>query len=65
MDNLINKFLAVVKQFGGANPEFSIDYKKEQIVLKDAPSGFLKLLYYDDNVCAHLTREGIKITYHS
>lgn len=59
----IEIFLNVVKRFRGASPKFSFDYSKEEIILIGAPSGFLKLLYDNPNVCGHLVERGIIITY--
>ena len=57
------KFLEVIKAYTGTSPIFSVDYKKGEIIIKDASSGFLKKLYADERVCAHLTKAGIKVTY--
>jgi len=57
-DKSIEEFLLTLQKFQGLNPTFSIDYHKKVIILKDAPSGFLKLLTASDKVCAHLTKRG-------
>ncbi len=64
-DKSIAEFLKLIQSNTGANPVFSLDYEKKCIILKDASSGFLKRLYESDKVCAHLTSEGIKLTYFS
>lgn len=64
-DSDISKFLKVVKAYAGAKPIFSFDYAKKRIILKDASSGFLKILYRDDDICAHLETEGITLHYFS
>ena len=64
-NKVISRFLETIKNHASANPVFSVDYNKEQIILKDAPSGFLKKLYDDDRLCGHLTDKGIIITYFS
>lgn len=59
----IEIFLNLLENFGGANPKFQIDYKKEVIIVKYAPSGFLKQLYSNDRVLASLQEDGLYIEY--
>lgn len=62
-DKSIEEFLLTLQKFKGANPVFSLDYNKKVIILKDAPSGFLKLLLSSDKVCAHLSSKGVEVSY--
>ena len=59
----IELFLKELQKFGGRTPEFSIDYGTETILLLDAPSGFLRRLYDNDRVVAHLSRDGVRIEF--
>ena len=59
----VEEFLELVKVYEGLSPVFSFDYKKEEIMLKTASSGFLKLLYANSKVCASLGTNGIQIAY--
>lgn len=62
-DVIILKFLEVVENYQGGMPIFGFNYKKGEVILKVATSGFLKELYKDEKVCASLGEEGILITY--
>jgi hypothetical protein len=59
----IELFLKELQKFGGRTPEFSIDYGTETILLINAPSGFLRQLYANDRVIAHLGRDGVRIEF--
>ena len=66
MENLtttIELFLNELQNYGGAEPTFKINYKDGCIILTDAPSGFLKRLYSNPRVMAHLEKDGIHINY--
>jgi hypothetical protein len=66
MENLettIAIFLNELKKNNGAIPTFKIDYNKGCIILTDASSGFLKQIYSNDRVMAHLLKDGIHINY--
>lgn len=62
-ETTISIFLTLLKQYSGKAPIFQIDYTKEVIILKNAPSGFLKVLYLSDKVLASLHEEGLYIEY--
>lgn len=59
----VELFLKEVQKFWGDNPTFKIDYRKESIILTDAPSGFLRQLYANDRVLAHLSVDGLHISF--
>ena len=59
----VETFLNVLRKYTGATPVISIDFIAEKIIVVDAPSGFIKLLFSDDRVIAHLTREGLVVEY--
>ena len=56
-------FLELLKKYDGRSPEISLNYSKREIYIKDAPCGFMKLLYSNDRVCAHLIKGGIKVEF--
>jgi hypothetical protein len=60
----VEKFLGLIENsISGRLVKFSINYNKKAIIIVDAPSGFLKVLYSDDKTCAHLGSDGITLTY--
>ena len=54
----IEHFLSLVKCFDGSTPTFRINYKKEQIEILYAPSGFLRMVFTNDRVLASLDING-------
>lgn len=66
MENLettIQNFLAELEKFNGNQPTFKIDYANKAIIVTEAPSGFLRELYSNNRVVAHLCKEGLYIQY--
>lgn len=55
----LSTFLALLKDFTGAKPVFSIDYKKEEILLIYAPSGFIKVLTNVEGANVSLSEKGL------
>ncbi len=55
--------LQVIKGFNGSTPIISINYKDEELLIKDAPSGFLKALFKNELVLARLSTKGISVSY--
>ena len=51
------------KSVSGSQIKFSLDYAKNEINIHSSCSGFLKELYLNDKVCAHLRNGYISLQY--
>lgn len=62
LNETITVFLALLNSAAsGSQVKFSINYYEGHILISSASSGFIKELYKDPKVCAHLVEGGIKL----
>lgn len=62
-EKTVETFLNELRNFTGAKPVISIDFITKKIIVVDAPSGFLKQLFADSRIVAHLTTKGLSVEY--
>lgn len=65
IETILEIFTKELKQFTGAQPTFKIDYEKEEIILVDACSGFLKRLFKNDRILCHLHDGTMSLSYYT
>ena len=63
LEKTLDIFLKLTKSHTGMQPTFKINYKENTVDLVDAPSSFLKLVYSNSQVCAHLHKGILSISY--
>lgn len=58
----VNYFLAVIRNYIGANPVFELDYKEGNIYLHDSSSGLIKRLH-DEGAMTHLQKGKLSVSW--
>jgi hypothetical protein len=58
----VNYFIAVIRNYTGANPVFEFDYSNGYILLHDASSGLIKRLH-DEGAITHLHNGKLSVSW--
>jgi hypothetical protein len=58
----VNYFLAVIRNYTGANPIFELDYKNGDIYLHDSSSGLIKTLHQEGAI-THLHNGKLSVSW--
>jgi len=62
MNNKIEKFLELLKNYNGCPPTFKFNYEKDEILLVDCSSGFIRVLL-DNDGCCHLQNGTLSVSF--
>ena len=59
----IEKVNELIKSTHGSKPVIEVCFISETITVKEASSGTVKIIANADNICCHLTRDGLTIQF--